>query len=97
MNNSMTNSEEKSLILEVAQAPVNDDSANTETGSIGTALPIALSIFGVIIFIWFLNTFLQICKPNEILILSGRKRRTKEGQQVGYRVIFGDEQSVSRL
>lgn len=85
----MNNSEEKSLILEVAQAPVNENSTNNQTGSIGTALPIALSIFGVIVFIWFLNTFLQICKPNEILILSGRKRRTKEGQQVGYRVIFG--------
>lgn len=89
MNNSMANSEEKSLILEVAQAPINENSTNNQTGSIGTALPIALSIFGVIIFIWFLNTFLQICKPNEILILSGRKRRTKDGQQVGYRVIFG--------
>ncbi len=89
MNNSMANSEEKSLIVEVAQAPIPENSTNNQTGSIGTALPIALSIFGVIIFIWFLNTFLQICKPNEILILSGRKRRTKDGQQVGYRVIFG--------
>lgn len=62
---------------------------NNFTKEISTNLPIALSIFGVIVLIWFLNTFIQICKPNEILILSGRKRRTKEGQTVGYRVIFG--------
>lgn len=78
-----------STVTEVAQAPVPDQSSDNSSSSIGTALPIALSIFGVIIFIWFLNTFLQICKPNEILILSGRKRRNKEGQEVGYRVIFG--------
>ena len=43
----------------------------------------------MIVFLWFLNTFLQICKPNEILILSGRKRRNQDGQELGYRVIFG--------
>lgn len=53
------------------------------------AFPIALSIFGVILIIWFLKNFLRICNPNEILILSGRKHRTKDGQEVGYRVIFG--------
>ncbi|WP_083616466.1 flotillin family protein [Planktothrix serta] len=76
------------LITEVAQAPTPDNVPNN-TNSIGTALPIALSIFGVVLLLWFLNTFLQICKPNEILILSGRKRRNKDGQEVGYRVIFG--------
>ena len=54
-----------------------------------TAFPMALSIFAVIIIIWFLKNFLRICNPNEILILSGRKHRTKEGQEVGYRVVFG--------
>ena len=77
--------------VEVAQVPraLETSQANNFTGKISTGLPIALSIFGVVILIWFLNNFLQICKPNEILILSGRKRRTKEGQEVGYRVIFG--------
>ena len=60
----------------------------TRQQSLG-AFPIALSIFGVIIIIWFLKNFLRICNPNEILILSGRKHRTKDGQEVGYRVIFG--------
>ncbi|MDJ0554204.1 MAG: SPFH domain-containing protein [Microcoleaceae cyanobacterium MO_207.B10] len=77
--------------VEIAQAPRVSETGqgNTLGGKLSTGLPIALSIFGVVALIWFLNTFLQICKPNEILILSGRKRRTKEGQEVGYRVIFG--------
>jgi flotillin len=32
---------------------------------------------------------LQICRPNEILIFSGRNRRTDDGRTVGYRVVFG--------
>jgi flotillin len=39
--------------------------------------------------VWFIKSFLCICKPNEILILSGRKRRTKDGQEIGYRVLTG--------
>jgi flotillin len=58
-------------------------------GNLASALPIALLIFAAILGIWFLNSFLRICNPNEILILSGRKHRTKSGEEVGYRVIFG--------
>ncbi len=81
----------KTNTVEISQIPsvIENNQDSSLTGQIYSGLPIALSIFGVIILIWFLNTFLQICKPNEILILSGRKRRTKEGQEVGYRVIFG--------
>jgi flotillin len=32
---------------------------------------------------------LRICRPNEILIFSGRKHRTEDGRTVGYRVVFG--------
>lgn len=32
---------------------------------------------------------LRICRPNEILIFSGRKHTTKDGRTVGYRVVFG--------
>ena len=76
--------------VEIAQAPnVIDGSQTDNLKGENSTLPIALSIFGVLILIWFINTFIQICKPNEILILSGRKRRIKGGQTVGYRVIFG--------
>lgn len=60
-----------------------------EAGSLGAALPIALTVFGAFVIVWFVNNFMQICNPNEIMILSGRKHRTKDGQEVGYRVIFG--------
>ena len=53
------------------------------------SLPIVLSIVGVILLVWFLKSFLRLCNPNEILILSGRKHLTPDGQEVGYRVIFG--------
>jgi flotillin len=32
---------------------------------------------------------LFICRPNEVLIISGRRRRLADGTSVGYRVIFG--------
>ncbi|NJM95107.1 MAG: flotillin family protein, partial [Acaryochloridaceae cyanobacterium CSU_5_19] len=60
---------------------------NSDQGS--PTVPIALSIFVVILAVWCLKSLLRICNPNEILILSGRKHRTKDGQTVGYRVIFG--------
>ncbi|MBX3220713.1 MAG: flotillin family protein [Labilithrix sp.] len=32
---------------------------------------------------------LYVCKPNEVLIFSGRRRRTADGRDVGFRVLFG--------
>ncbi|MBE9125760.1 MULTISPECIES: flotillin family protein [unclassified Coleofasciculus] len=79
-------------VVQVAQVDPNLPTGiqkNDLQGQLSTGLPIALSLFGILLLIWFLNTFMCICKPNEVLILSGRKQRTKEGQQVGYRVVFG--------
>jgi flotillin len=36
-----------------------------------------------------LSRLLCICRPNEILVISGRKRRADDGTQVGYRVVNG--------
>ncbi|MDJ0619628.1 MAG: flotillin family protein [Calothrix sp. MO_192.B10] len=58
-------------------------------GLIGASLPIALGIFGAIVLVWFVKSFLCICKPNEVLVISGRKWKTKDGQEVGYRVLAG--------
>ncbi|MEC4984007.1 MAG: flotillin family protein [Oscillatoria sp. PMC 1068.18] len=74
---------------EVAQLPPTVEKSDTLMSQVMSGLPIASSVFAVILVIWFVNTFMRICKPNEILVLAGRKRRTKEGQEVGYRVIFG--------
>lgn len=50
---------------------------------------IALIIFLSILLTWFFKSFLCICKPNEVVILAGRKHKTKKGQEVGYRVVTG--------
>jgi flotillin len=83
------NSKPEITRIEVAQASSSNLRSATENANVTGAVLIAVSIFAAVILIWFLNTFLQICKPNQILILSGRKRKTKDGQEVGYRVIFG--------
>ncbi|MBR8834273.1 MAG: flotillin family protein [Stigonema ocellatum SAG 48.90 = DSM 106950] len=79
-------------VVQLAQAQPNlrntNDKNNTE-GLLLTSIPIALSIFGVILLVWFLKSFLCVSSPNEVLILSGRKRRTEDGQEVGYRVLAG--------
>ena len=54
-----------------------------------TFLPISIGIFATVLLIWFLNSFLCVCKPNEVVILSGRKRKIKDGQEIGYRVLAG--------
>ncbi|NJL03301.1 MAG: flotillin family protein, partial [Spirulinaceae cyanobacterium SM2_1_0] len=78
-------------IVEIAQAesPAPLSAPTEPEGSFAAAVPTALAIFGAFLLIWFLNTFLRICKPNEVLILSGRKHRTKDGSGSSYRVIFG--------
>ncbi len=76
-------------IAEVAQAPPHKVQTSNANSLIFTSLPIALGIFATILVIWFLNSCLCICKPNEVVVLSGRKRRNKHGQEIGYRVITG--------
>ena len=50
---------------------------------------VSIGIFGTILLVWFFNSFLCVCKPNEVIVLAGRKRKTKSGQEVGYRVLTG--------
>jgi len=45
---------------------------------------------GVLLVLIILYRYLlRICRPNEILIFSGRKHKTPDGRTVGYRVVFG--------
>ncbi len=50
---------------------------------------IAILIFAILVTIWGVNSLVQICDPNKILIISGRKYRRPDGQTLGYRVIYG--------
>jgi flotillin len=99
MNNSTTKIEPKfisrleqdGVVVQVAQVSAEPypPVQKMDGGSFAAALPFALTFFGLVLLIWFVNSFMQICNPNEIMILSGRKHRTKDGHEVGYRVIFG--------
>lgn len=95
MNNSTTVrafTAQNTAFVEVVPAQTNSPTiaqTNFLRQQLVSAWPLGLALVGAILFIWFLNSFLCICKPSEILILSGRKRKTSEGKEVGYRVIFG--------
>ncbi|MEE8234472.1 MAG: SPFH domain-containing protein [Gammaproteobacteria bacterium] len=47
-----------------------------------------LILIGIIV-LAFIKANLHICPPNEVLILSGRKRKLADGTEVGYRIIKG--------
>ncbi|KAB8332828.1 flotillin family protein [Scytonema tolypothrichoides VB-61278] len=68
--------------------PTNRNNNGVE-GLLFSSIPIAVSIFSAVVFVWFVKSFLCICKPNEVLVLSGRRWRTQDGQEVGYRVLLG--------
>lgn len=75
------------IVTEVSPSPVF---AQSNSGNaIGGSVTIALLIFVGVIMIGAINSLVQICDPNKILIISGRKYKRKDGQQVGYRVIYG--------
>ncbi len=78
--------------IQIAQA--TSAAAPAEEGSwLGTAMLVGIPIVGVVatgaIATWFLKSFLCICKPNEIVVLAGRKHKTAQGREVGYRVLTG--------
>lgn len=52
-------------------------------GGVGAGVGVLLLI--IIVY----RYLLRICRPNEILIFSGRKHKTPDGKTVGYRVVFG--------
>ena len=56
------------------------------TGLIAAALGVVLA-FALVIYA--LSRFLVICKPNEVVIVSGRKHRLPDGSIVGYKVLHG--------
>lgn len=63
-----------------------------QTGSnrpLGGGAAVAFLIFTILITIWGVNALVQICDPNKILIISGRKYKRQDGQMLGYRVIYG--------
>ncbi|MCU0570781.1 MAG: SPFH domain-containing protein [Oculatellaceae cyanobacterium Prado106] len=69
-------------------------SGNSQSNPLGGSLLVSggAIVFGLIAIaalIALLKSCLRICNPNEILIVSGRRYATTEGDSVGYRVLFG--------
>ena len=48
-----------------------------------------MAVVGFLIFFWIISIFLVICKPNEVLVISGRSHRLTDGSTVGYKVLHG--------
>lgn len=46
-------------------------------------------LFVLLVLLVVFKLLLHICRPNEILIFSGRRRRTDDGRDVGFRVVHG--------
>lgn len=64
--------------------------SGTDMGALIAALVGAIGfVLAVLILIGIVRAFMYICRPNEILIFSGRKRHMAGGESVGFRVITG--------
>ncbi|MFB6274538.1 MAG: flotillin family protein [Halothece sp.] len=79
-------------VAEVSPSPVFAQSnsnawmSNLPGGFLIGAIAVgAVAIVGIGV----INSLVQICDPNKILIISGRKYKRKDGQTLGYRVIYG--------
>ncbi|MCC6750403.1 MAG: flotillin family protein [Deltaproteobacteria bacterium] len=55
---------------------------------IGVAGWAAAAAFGLLVLYFFVRQFLYICRPNEVLVFSGRSYRMADGTVVGSRVEF---------
>lgn len=53
---------------------------------------VGLSFFGLVATLFFIGVvkqFMFICRPNELLVFSGRDHRRSDGTTVGYRIVIG--------
>ncbi len=50
---------------------------------------VAGALVFLVVLIMIIKNLLYICRPNEILIFSGRKQKTPDGREIGFRVVFG--------
>ena len=70
--------------------------------TIGIAIGIGAT--ALMLLIIFIKANLVICQPNQVLIISGRRRKMPDGSEIGYRIIRGGRgfrwpilESVSRI
>ena len=61
----------------------------SERTAILIAVAAGATLVGLGLFVWMAKRLLIICPPSNLLVLSGRRRTTEDGREVGYRVISG--------
>ncbi len=76
------------LLAQVSQPGQLTTKPMNTSGVLGVGA-ITIGLVGIVAAIALLKSSLKICKPNEILIISGRKYKQAGSKEVGYRVIFG--------
>jgi flotillin len=55
---------------------------------LGGLIGLVLSV-GLVVVVGVATQFLHVCRPNEVLIFSGRKHRIDENTTMGYRIVHG--------
>ncbi len=59
--------------------------------AIGGAFVVAIGLFLLIL---FLRSFLFIARPHEVLVFSGQRHKTEDGQEVGYRLVKSGRRAI---
>jgi flotillin len=52
-------------------------------------IAVGLGSLAILLLVIFIKTNIVICRPNEVVVLSGKKRRLPDGRILGYRIIRG--------
>ena len=77
------------LRTEVAQLAQIQVTRDQNGFGAGLAVTLGVTFVGIAAAIALIKSSLRICKPNEMLIISGRQYKQAGGKSVGYRVVFG--------
>jgi flotillin len=93
------------LLLAPAHSTVVEMPGETDTQLLATVGGSALAVaFGLIVFLALLRRFLFVCRPNELLVVAGKKHTLPSGETANYTVIQAGShwrvpflQTVSRM
>jgi flotillin len=78
------------LITRLPAQQISAQQVSNQQSQLAATLPwVLLTSASLLVVLLFVKSCLKICYPNELLVLSGRKHRNSQGQELGYRVIFG--------
>jgi flotillin len=75
------------FLAQVHHAPEAAEGAMAGFGMVLGGAVIAAAVLGIVLFV--VKSTMFICRPNEVLIFSGRQNTLANGQQVGFRVVLG--------